>query len=82
METIDDAGLPARRKVRKPPRTEGRKAGSKVKLTLVVTAETAERITVHAHRAGLSKAALVDRLAADHLRRYVVADRGAGGTAA
>jgi hypothetical protein len=78
METGDGAGgaeKPAVRRPGKPAKATAGKGDGRKKMTLILAADTAERITVHAHRMGMTKAALVDKLVSEHLRRYVVSDR-------
>ena len=57
----------------KPP---GRLAVSKVKATIHISIEASQRLTVHAAMMGIDRSALVEKLITDHLRRYVVSDRG------
>jgi hypothetical protein len=51
---------------------------SKVKATIHISIEASQRLTVHAAMMGMDRSALVEKLINDHLRRYVVADRGRG----
>jgi hypothetical protein len=55
-----------------------RPAVSKVKATIHISIEASQRLTVHAAMMGMDRSALVEKLISDHLRRYVVADRGRG----
>jgi hypothetical protein len=64
-----------------------RPAPSKAKCTIHLSVEASQRLDIHATMMGLDRSALVEKLINDHLRRYVVSDRGgpggeAGGEAA
>ena len=48
----------------------------RVKATVHLSREASIRLTVHAEMMGLDRSALVEKLIQDHLRRYVVSDRG------
>ncbi len=48
----------------------------KVKSTIHLSAEASQRLDIHATMMGLDRSALVEKLINDHLRRYVVSDRG------
>jgi hypothetical protein len=50
--------------------------GSKVKATIHLTLEASQRLTVHAAMMGMDRSELVEQLIRDHLRRFVVSDRG------
>jgi hypothetical protein len=67
-------------KARKRPaaKAAARPAASKVKVTIHLSVEASQRLTVHAAMMGMDRSALVEKLINDHLRRYVVADRGRG----
>jgi len=52
--------------------------GGKVKSTIHLTVEASQRLTVHATMLGLDRSELVEQLIRDHLRRFVVSDRGGG----
>jgi hypothetical protein len=59
----------------------------KVKSTIHLSVEASQRLDIHATMMGFDRSALVEKLINDHLRRYVVSDRGgadgiAGGDAA
>ena len=51
-------------------------AVSKVKSTIHLSTEASQRLDIHATMMGLDRSALVEKLINDHLRRYVVSDRG------
>lgn len=78
------SGKPRRRTSAK---AAARLAVSKVKSTIHLTVEASQRLDIHCTMMGLDRSALVEKLINDHLRRYVVSDRGgpeadAGGEAA
>ena len=56
-----------------------RQAAIKVKTTIHLSVEASQRLTVHAAYMSLDRSALVEKLIADHLKRYVVSDRGQNG---
>ena len=56
-------------------KTSDRKAGEKVKATLILSAEASQRLSIHAAMVGEDRSTLVDQLIREHLRRFVVADR-------
>jgi hypothetical protein len=49
---------------------------SKVKSTIHLTVEASQRLDIHCTMMGLDRSALVERLITEHLRRWVVSDRG------
>jgi hypothetical protein len=53
-----------------------RQAVTKVKSTVHLSVEASQRLDIHATMMGLDRSALVEKLINDHLRRYVVSDRG------
>lgn len=53
-----------------------RPSASKVKSTVHLTVEASQRLDIHATMMGLDRSALVEKLINDHLRRWVVSDRG------
>jgi hypothetical protein len=53
-----------------------RQAVVKVKATVHLSVEASQRLTVHAAMMGMDRSELVEKLINDHLRRYVVSDRG------
>ena len=53
-----------------------RPAGSKLKATLHLSVEASQRLTVHAAMMGMDRSELVEKLIHEHLRRFVVSDRG------
>ena len=79
-ENLDGAGGKARK--RSAAKTAARPAASKVKATIHLSVEASQRLTVHAAMMGLDRSELVEKLISDHLRRFVVSDRGGAGDAA
>ena len=53
-----------------------RPAASKVKSTIHLSVEASQRLDIHATMMGFDRSALVEKLINDHLRRFVVSDRG------
>lgn len=68
-----ESAKPRKRGAAKPP---VRSAAVKVKCTIHLSVETSQRLDIHATMMGFDRSALVEKLINDHLRRYVVADRG------
>jgi hypothetical protein len=56
-----------------------RQGGLKVKATIHLSVEASQRLTVHAAMMGMDRSELVEKLIGDHLRRFVVSDRGGAG---
>lgn len=65
-------------KARKRPaaKAAARQAAAKVKATIHLSVEASQRLTVHAAMMGKDRSELVESLINQHLRRYVVSDRG------
>jgi hypothetical protein len=57
-------------------KTAARQTVAKVKSTIHLSVEASQRLDIHATMMGLDRSALVEKLISDHLRRYVVSDRG------
>ena len=55
-----------------------RSSGEKVKATIHLSLEASQRLTVHAAMMGMDRSELVEQLIKDHLKRFVVSDRGGG----
>jgi len=70
--TATEPKTPRRQSPRKKSKPE---TETKQKLTLYVTADGAKRLGVHATMLGTDRSTLVEGLIADHLKRFVVADR-------
>ena len=47
-----------------------------MKCTIHLSLEASQRLDIHATMMGFDRSALVEKLINDHLRRYVVSDRG------
>ena len=67
------AGKTRKRSASKPPKSSG---GVKVKATIHLSVEASQRLTVHAAMLGMDRSELVESLINQHLRRFVVSDRG------
>jgi hypothetical protein len=72
---MSEASQPAKPRKRQAVKTASRPASAKVKLTLYVSVETAQRLAVHATMTSQDKSSLVETLIKDGCRRYVVSDR-------
>jgi hypothetical protein len=77
-------GKPRRRQAAKGAT---RQATAKAKCTIHLSVEASQRLDIHATMMGMDRSGLVEKLINDHLRRFVVSDRGgpdgaAGGEAA
>ena len=59
-----------------------RQSVTKVKSTIHLSVEASQRLDIHATMMGFDRSALVEKLINDHLRRYVVSDRGGAEDAA
>jgi hypothetical protein len=57
-------------------KTATRQAVGKLKTTIHLSTEASQRLSVHAAMMGLDRSTLVEKLINDHLRRFVVSDRG------
>jgi hypothetical protein len=68
----------AKTKPRNRTKPKGENAG-KVKMGFVLSVEASQRIIVHAGMLGMTQSELVERLANEHLKRFVVQDRGGMG---
>ena len=84
-ESPDGGNGKGRKRVAVKPAT--RPVVTKVKSTIHLSVEASQRLDIHATMMGFDRSALVEKLINDHLRRYVVSDRGrtedvAGGEAA
>ena len=53
-----------------------RQVVNKVKSTIHLSVEASQRLDIHATMMGFDRSTLVEKLINDHLRRYVVSDRG------
>jgi hypothetical protein len=78
-ESIDALGGKGRK--RPAVKAASRPAASKVKCTIHLSVEASQRLDIHATMMAFDRSALVEKLINDHLRRYVVSDRGGDGNA-
>ncbi len=69
------SGRPRKRVATKAAKGPG---GEKVKATIHLSLESCQRLTVHAAMLGMDRSELVEQLIRDHLKRFVVSDRGGG----
>lgn len=72
----------AKARKRTASRAATRPAAVKIKATIHISVEASQRLTVHAAMMGMDRSELVESLINDHLRRYVVSDRGGSDDAA
>ena len=84
-ESPEAGSVKARKRTTAKPAT-GQGAG-KVKATIHLSVEASERLGIHAIKMGMDRSELVEWLIHQHLRRWVLSDRGgpdgtAGGEAA
>lgn len=73
-EFPDSANGKTRKRV--AAKTAARQSVTKVKSTIHLSVEASQRLDIHATMMGFDRSALVEKLINDHLRRYVVSDRG------
>ena len=71
-----EGGMPRKRLASKGAKASARPSVLKVKSTIHLTVEASQRLDIHATMMGLDRSALVEKLINEHLRRYVVSDRG------
>jgi hypothetical protein len=74
--TENDAGKPRKRGAGKRANTLPVPSVSKVKSTIHLTREASQRLDIHCSMLAMDRSAMVEKLINDHLRRYVVSDRG------
>jgi hypothetical protein len=67
---------PVKPRKRSASKAAARPAAKKVKCTIHLSVEASQRLDVHATMMGFDRSGLVEKLIGDHLRRYVVSDRG------
>ena len=79
-DTVGQESAKPRKRVAVKPAV--RPAAQKVKSTIHLSLEASQRLDIHATMMGFDRSALVEKLINDHLRRYVVSDRGGPDTAA
>lgn len=75
MAEVTDGGSGKGRK-RVAAKAVVRPSIAKVKSTIHLSVEASQRLDIHATMMGFDRSALVEKLINDHLRRYVVSDRG------
>lgn len=75
MAELPDASSGKGRK-RQAAKAATRQAASKVKATIHLSVEASQRLTVHAAMMAMDRSELVESLINQHLRRFVVSDRG------
>lgn len=51
-------------------------SGKKLKATIHLSREADIRLNIHCTMMGIDRSAMIEKLINDHLRRYVVSDRG------
>jgi hypothetical protein len=73
-EVADDGGGKARK--RPAAKAATRPTASKVKATIHLSGEADKRLSVHATMMEMDRSELVELLIVQHLKRYVVSDRG------
>ncbi len=73
-DPLDAASGKSRKRLAAKP--AAKQTVSKVKSTIHLSVEASQRLDIHATMMGLDRSALVEKLINDHLRRYVVSDRG------
>ncbi len=78
MDEAEKAGSrkPRKRAAGKAPDRPGALDASKVKLTHHLSLQASQRLAIHAEMTGMTRSDLVEKLIVDHLRRFVVSDRG------
>lgn len=75
MSDMPEGGSGKPRK-RSPAKAAAEQGPTKVKATIHLSPEADKRLSVHATMMEMDRSALVEKLINDHLRRYVVSDRG------
>ena len=73
-ETSEQVNGKTRKRIAVKP--VARLAVNKVKSTIHLSTEASQRLDIHATMMGFDRSSLVEKLINDHLRRYVVSDRG------
>lgn len=66
----------AKTRKRSTAKAAARPAVQKVKCTIHLSVEASQRLDIHATMMGFDRSALVEKLINEHLRRWVVSDRG------
>ena len=76
-DTSENGSSKGKKRITGKPAT--RHPMTKVKSTIHLSVEASQRLDIHATMMGLDRSALVEKLISDHLRRFVVSDRGGAG---
>jgi hypothetical protein len=76
MQSESSEGGGSKTRKRPAAKASTRPSTSKVKSTIHLSVEASQRLTVHAAMMGMDRSELVEKLITDHLRRFVVSDRG------
>lgn len=78
MLTAVATETPTSVKARKRPsvKASARQSVPKAKCTILLSAEADQRLAIHAAMLGVDRSSLVEKLISEHLRRFVVSDRG------
>lgn len=79
IETSEQQGGKPRRRGAAKPST--RQTGGKVKSTIHLSVEASQRLDIHATMMQMDRSSLVEKLINDHLRRWVISDRGGSDSA-
>ncbi|MGE5755205.1 MAG: hypothetical protein ACM35G_05740 [Planctomycetaceae bacterium] len=82
-QTVEQqAASPRKRSSRLGSKPPTGMAAKKVKSTIHLSLEASQRLDIHATMMNLDRSALVEKLISEHLRRYVVSNRGGAETSA
>jgi hypothetical protein len=76
MMSESSEGGNAKGRKRQAAKAATRQGTAKTKATIHLSVEASQRLTVHAAMMGMDRSELVEKLISDHLRRFVVSDRG------
>jgi hypothetical protein len=78
---FENTAQPQASKLPKKPETKHarRLPGSKVKTSISLSVESLQRLSIHATMLNMDKGELMEQLIRDHLKRFVVSDRGGPG---
>ena len=76
LEAVAETPTPIKPRRPKAAKTPAPKAVVREKVTLCLGSDANLRLTVHAAAMGLDRSSLVERLINEHLRRFVLQDRG------
>jgi hypothetical protein len=73
-ETADSIG--SKKAKRQTVKAPGRSSALRVKSTIHLSLEASQRLDIHCTMMGFDRSEMVEKLINEHLRRYVVSDRG------